>query len=114
MSDLKPCPVFNAFGTEATYGPDLHMLSVRRVFNQRLAVRCECGVLGPSHITEAGAIAAWNTRPGDAVLKLAQEVADFGRTRRVEFLSTDLPEIQRMVFKFAELLPDGVKPNAAV
>ena len=65
--ELKPCP--NPFGV---YSHDVTTYHTGYDWN----TKCHCGVQSGGRATREQSIAAWNTRPSDAVLEAAQKVAE--------------------------------------
>lgn len=102
---LKPCPA------NSTWKDHDHPfeIGVRRVFNQRFAVGCECGLIGPSQITESEAVAAWNTRHQDAVIEAAQKVADEWRDSDFTRDISRNTEIEPLIGALAALLKEQPK-----
>ncbi len=66
---LKPCPV--------PWCGNITPQLLGNYYAVRRWAECpQCFCCGPSCTTEAEAIAAWNTRPADPVIELAQKVVD--------------------------------------
>lgn len=72
--NLKPCPVLWCRSNSCDNYPP----TVVRIAPMKYRPKCGwCGVSPKiDFITETEAIAAWNHRPGDAVIEAAQKVAD--------------------------------------
>lgn len=64
--ELKPCPFCDK--------TNLEIVGAVNQWVQCQNHKCQCE--GPVGKSSAKAVAAWNTRPGDAVIEAAQKVAD--------------------------------------